>query len=79
MAGDDRTATWRRDPAAIRADLEASREQIAESLVHLRTEIARQLDWRRPIRMKPLHAVGLAFALGYWLGRRRHPPAVPFR
>lgn len=70
MAGESRTARFRRDPAAIRADLEASREEIAASLLTLRAEIAHQLDWRRPIRVKPLQAVGLAFALGYWLGRR---------
>lgn len=70
MAGDSRTGTSRRDPAAIRADLEASREQIAQSLLNLRVEIGRQLDWRRPIRLRPLEAVGIAFVLGYWLGRR---------
>lgn len=70
MAEESRRPGWRRDPAAIRAELEASRAEIADSLLNLRAEVAHQMDWRRPIRSRPLQAVGIAFAIGYWLGRR---------
>ena len=58
------------DPLRLRAEIEATRVELAESFVQLRTSVAEKLDWRRPIRAQPLLAVGLAFAVGYWIGRR---------
>ena len=60
----------RRDPERIRAEIEAARAEIADSLLALRDEVTDRLDWRNVVRRKPVLAVGVAFAIGYLLGRR---------
>ncbi len=60
----------RRDPARIRAEIESARAEIAESLLSLRDEVNERLDWRAFVRRKPFVAVGVAFAVGYLLGKR---------
>ena len=65
------------DPAAsdelarAESDVERARERVAQSMLALRDEVARQVDWRSWVQRQPgLFVVG-AFALGFWLGRRR--------
>lgn len=59
-----------RDPAQIRAEIDRARTEVADSLLALREEVADRLDWREFTRRKPMVAVGLAFAVGYFLARR---------
>jgi hypothetical protein len=61
-----------RDPALARAQAEVieSRAQVARSVAELQVEIGRALDWRQWIQRRPIMAMGLAFGLGFLLGRR---------
>ena len=59
-----------RDPAHIRAEIERARAEVADSLLALRDEVTERLDWRELTRRKPLVVLGVAFAVGYVLGRR---------
>jgi len=68
--GSQADSTTRRDPERIRAEIEAARAEIADSLLALRDEVTDRLDWRNFVRRKPVLAVGVAFAVGYLLGRR---------
>lgn len=70
MAQGPSTGGSRRDPERIRAEIESTRAEIADSLLQLRSQVGEQLDWKRYVRRQPLLAVGLAFAFGYWIGRR---------
>jgi ElaB/YqjD/DUF883 family membrane-anchored ribosome-binding protein len=65
-------ANGSRDLALVRAEAEvsSSRDQVARSVLELQRELARVADWREWIRRKPVLAVGLAFGLGFLLGRR---------
>lgn len=62
------------DPDEIRAEIEASRRQITESLGQLRSEVSttveRALDWRGWVHDHPETAVGIAFGIGLYLGLR---------
>jgi hypothetical protein len=66
------------DPALARAeaDLERTRERVAQSMLALRNEVARRTDWRRVVRERPLLCLGAAAALGFWWGFRRGSTAV---
>jgi hypothetical protein len=68
MSADDVRALARAE-----ADIHRAREKVALSVTELHREIARNLDWREWVGRKPLLSVGLAFALGLWLGRTRSP------
>lgn len=61
-------------PEEIRSEIEASRRQIAESLQLLQdeveTRVERAMDWRGFARQRPLATVGIAFAVGFYLGLR---------
>ena len=62
-----------RDPelARVEADIQRSREQVADSMLALRREIARRTDWRGWVSKRPLAFLGGAVALGFVLGFRR--------
>ena len=62
-----------RDPelARVEADIQRSREQVADSMLALRREIARRTDWRGWVSKRPLAFLGGAVALGFLLGFRR--------
>ena len=62
-----------RDPelARVEADIQRSREQVADSMLALRREIARRTDWRGWVRKRPLAFLGGAVALGFLFGFRR--------
>jgi len=62
-----------RDPelARVEADIQRSREQVAGSMLALRREIARRMDWRGWVSKRPLAILGGAVAVGFLLGFRR--------
>ena len=66
-------ASPRRDMELLRAEAEIAetRERLASSVVALEREISRAIDWRACIRRRPVPALGLAFGVGWLLGRRR--------
>ncbi|WP_373048934.1 DUF3618 domain-containing protein [Vulgatibacter sp.] len=70
MGQESRSASVRRDPEQIRAEIENARAEIADSLLSLRDEVSERLDWRNFVQRRPFVAVGMAFAVGYLLGRR---------
>jgi ElaB/YqjD/DUF883 family membrane-anchored ribosome-binding protein len=70
MREGSRAGSTRRDSAHIRAEIESARAEIADSLLALRDEVSDRLDWRAFVRRKPAVALGVAFAVGYLLGKR---------
>lgn len=60
-----------RSPAALRAEIERTRAELATSVSALREEVAQAADWRAWVAKRPLLCVGAAFMVGYWLGQRR--------
>jgi len=57
--------------ARAESDVERARERVTQSMMALRQEVARQVDWRSWVQRRPALFVGGAFALGFWLGTRR--------
>ena len=57
--------------ARAESDVERARERVTQSMMALRQEVARQVDWRSWVKRQPALFVGGAFALGLWLGMRR--------
>lgn len=57
--------------ARAESDVERARERVAQSMMALRNEVARQVDWRLWVQRRPALFIGGAFAVGFWLGRRR--------
>jgi len=57
--------------ARAESDVERTRERVTQSMMALRQEVARQVDWRSWVKRQPALFVGGAFALGLWLGMRR--------
>jgi hypothetical protein len=57
--------------ARAESDVERARERVSQSMMALRQEVARQIDWRSWVQRRPALFVGGAFALGLWLGTRR--------
>ena len=59
-----------RDPEAIRAEIAQTREDIAPSLLTLRSSVNEATDWKGYVRRRPLAFVAGAFAVGLLLGLR---------
>jgi ElaB/YqjD/DUF883 family membrane-anchored ribosome-binding protein len=57
--------------ARAESDVERARQRVAQSMMALRQEVARQVDWRSWVQRRPLLFVGGALALGFWVGNRR--------
>lgn len=57
--------------AEAQAGVARARARVAMSVAALRQEVVRRSDWREWVRRQPLPFVVAAFALGFWLGRRR--------
>jgi hypothetical protein len=57
--------------ARAESDVERARERVTQSMMALRNEVARQVDWRLWVQRRPALFLGGAFALGLWLGTRR--------
>jgi len=60
-----------RSPAALRAEIERTRAELATTVTALRQEVAQAADWREWVRKRPLLAVGTAFAIGFLIAHRR--------
>jgi ElaB/YqjD/DUF883 family membrane-anchored ribosome-binding protein len=60
-----------RSPAALRAEIERTRAELATSVTALREEVAQATDWRTWVSKRPLLCVGTAFMIGFMLGSRR--------
>jgi ElaB/YqjD/DUF883 family membrane-anchored ribosome-binding protein len=60
-----------RTPAAVRAEIERTREELATSVSALRQEVAQATDWRLWVQKRPLMCVGAAFMIGFIIGSRR--------
>jgi len=58
----------KRGPAEIQQEIERVRQALVRDVSALESVVRDRLDWRRPIREKPLAAVGGAFALGFIIG-----------
>lgn len=73
MANDQRPAArpTRRDPAAIKAEIERARLELAASVLALRDQVGEVTDWRVWVRSRPRTVLLGAFAFGLWLGYRR--------
>jgi hypothetical protein len=53
------------------ADIERTRERVATSVMALREQVARQIDWREWVRQRPGTFLAAAFAVGFIWGQRR--------
>lgn len=71
MPGNGQSKAESRTPAALRAEIERTRAELATSVTALREQVAHATDWREWVRQRPLLAVGAAFMIGFWLGQRR--------
>jgi hypothetical protein len=71
MPSNGQPKTEPRNPAALRAEIERTRAELATSVTALREEVASVTDWRAWVGKRPLLCVGTAFLIGYWLGSRR--------
>jgi hypothetical protein len=58
-------------PQEVRREIERAREQLAQSAVALREEMAYRTDWRAWVQRRPLLLVTGAFAVGLMLGIRK--------
>lgn len=59
-----------RSATEIRAEIEATREELEHRLALLQTSVTKATDWRGYVRRQPLAFVGGAFALGLIIGFR---------
>jgi len=57
--------------ARAESDVERARERVAQSMMALRNEVARQVDWKSWVQRRPMLFVGGALVVGFWLGNRR--------
>lgn len=56
-------------PARVRERLDASREEVADSLLALRDRLRMRYDWRQALQRSPAAALGVAFAAGYLVAK----------
>ena len=61
---------WNAGDEQLRQELDRARAQITYSVSALREDVREGMDWRQWVRRYPAPALGVAFALGYWLGSR---------
>lgn len=54
----------------LQAAIQSTRKRIADSLDDIQLEVEEQLDWKGWIAENPWPSVGIAFALGLYLGIR---------
>lgn len=71
MPSNGQPKTEPRSPAALRAEIERTRAELATSVTALREEVAHATDWRSWVARRPYVCVGAAFMIGFMLGNRR--------
>jgi ElaB/YqjD/DUF883 family membrane-anchored ribosome-binding protein len=54
----------------IRRTIDESRARIAQTLENLQDDVEERLDWKAWVQKNPRKAVGIAFALGFYIGLR---------
>ena len=52
----------------IRQEIERVRENLARDVTALEVSVREKLDWKRPIRERPMMSVGAAIGAGLLLG-----------
>jgi ElaB/YqjD/DUF883 family membrane-anchored ribosome-binding protein len=52
----------------IRSEIERVRENLARDVTALEVSVREKLDWKRPIRERPMMSVGAALGAGMLLG-----------
>jgi hypothetical protein len=67
-------AETRRTSQEIQAEIERLRENLSAHVEALQATVRDKLDWRRPIRARPVVCLGAAFAAGMLLGLLRPLP-----
>ncbi|QDG53161.1 hypothetical protein FIV42_21165 [Persicimonas caeni] len=56
--------------AEIRASIDEARRQISDSLDDIQVSVQETLDWKAWVSDHPWQAVGIGFAVGFYLGLR---------
>lgn len=56
-------------PARVRERMDASRQEVAESLLALRERLRLRTDWRLALQRSPTAILGAAFVLGFVIAR----------
>jgi hypothetical protein len=54
----------------VKEELGRAREELARSIAALRQEITLRFDWHTWVERRPEVCLAIAFAVGFWLGRR---------
>ena len=70
MAVDAKSESNSRSVDEARAEIERARAQIQSSVLALRQEVGKVVEWRGWIRQRPGLCLGAAFAIGFYLGSR---------
>ena len=58
----------KRTTEEIQAEIERIRENLQRNVTALGLTVRQKLDWRRPIRERPLTCLAGAFAVGFVIG-----------
>jgi len=70
MVADAKPESGPRTTDEARAEIERARAQIQSSVMALRQEVHRVVEWRGWVRQRPGLCLGAAFAIGFYLGSR---------
>jgi ElaB/YqjD/DUF883 family membrane-anchored ribosome-binding protein len=71
MAADGKARVAQKSSAELRAEIERTRAELAQSVTVLREEVAWRTDWRQWVHRHPMACVGAAFFVGFLIGNNR--------
>ncbi len=71
MAADGKARVAQKSSAELRAEIERTRAELAQSVTVLREEVAWRTDWRQWVHRHPMACVGAAFFVGFLIGNTR--------
>jgi ElaB/YqjD/DUF883 family membrane-anchored ribosome-binding protein len=71
MAADGKARVAQKSSAELRAEIERTRAELAQSVTVLREEVAWRTDWRQWVYRHPMACVGAAFFVGFLIGNTR--------
>jgi ElaB/YqjD/DUF883 family membrane-anchored ribosome-binding protein len=71
MAADGKARVAHKSSAELRAEIERTRAELAQSVTVLREEVAWRTDWRQWVHRHPMACVGAAFFVGFLIGNTR--------